>query len=716
MPPDVHPSLAEIATRLRAEEPDRAEMEMFERAAARHADAAKSGASLEAVDALTHQLLDLRLTAPVVTAAVLVGLRRAGTMTAEEVAQDFNHEIAALVEGVVRLEALRWGELGGESSENLRRMFMAMAADIRVVLIMLAKQVQRMRGLRALPPEQRRALATETMEVFAPLANRLGVFQLKWELEDLALRELKPDTYDEIRGYLAQRRDERDAFVAEVMARLTELLNEHDLQFQVSGRPKHIYSIYKKMQRKNLPFEQVYDILAVRVLVEKIEECYAVLGVVHGMYTPIKGEFDAYIARPKENMYQSLHTAVVGPQGRPLEIQIRTRDMHQFAEYGVAAHWAYKEGRKPHTADREFNLLRQLMDWQKQVTDPEQLAESLRNDIFQERVYVFTPAGDVLDFPSGATVLDFAYRVHTSVGHRCRGARLNGHMVTLDTPLVTGARVEILTKKRPEPSRDWINPHLGYLKTSTARHKVRRWFREQGRDEAIAQGREQLSRELTKVGVERPEFGEIAAEFNHDHPDELFAAVGFGDVGAHTIAAKVLDRLAPPPSPTPAPTTVAGSTEPSRAGGVRLDGVSDVLSQTARCCGPVPGDRVIGFISRGRGIVIHRRDCANMVNCHEPERLVEIDWGSERNRRYPVTIQVLTVDQPGAFRDVANVISNLGINMRAAQSESDASGQTASILVTVEARASDEIIRLLDRLERLAIVLQVRRLRDGERA
>ena len=685
----------------------RAALERFETAQA-------AGASLQPCDALAHRLLDLRLTTPAVTATLLVALRAADRLPQETLRSSYSAEVVGLVDGVSRLEALRWGELGGESSENLRRMFMAMAADIRVVLIMLAKRVDVMRGLRARSADARRALAQETMEVFAPLANRLGVFQLKWELEDLALRELEPDTYAEISGLLAQRRDERQGFVREVMTRLSGVLREHELDFEVSGRPKHIYSIYKKMQRKKLPFEQIYDVLAVRVLVGEVSECYGVLGVVHGMYTPIKGEFDDYIARPKENMYQSLHTAVVGPEGRPLEIQIRTRDMHQFAEYGVAAHWAYKEGKKPHTADREFNLLRQLMDWQKQVTDPEQLAESLRNDIFQDRVYVFTPAGDVLDFPAGATVLDFAYRVHTLVGHRCRGARLNGQMVTLDTPLVTGGRVEILTRKHPEPSRDWLNPHLGYLKTSNARHKVRRWFREQGRDDAVAQGREQVTRELAKAGLDRLDLDELAEALGYEQVDELLAAVGFGDVGAHSIAARALERFAKPvEDPVPPPTTSKTGGD-RQAGGVQLDGVSDVLSQPARCCGPVPGDDVIGFISRGRGIVIHRRDCTNMINCHEPERLVEIDWGSDRSRRYPVTVRVTTVDRPGSFRDVANIISNLGLNMRAAQSRTEPGGETASIQVTVEARSYDDVVHLLDRLERLPIVLDVRRLRDGE--
>jgi RelA/SpoT family (p)ppGpp synthetase len=707
------PQLDELANRLENSTPPQ-ELHALSEAVAAFETSVQDDATRRACTSITHRLVDLRLTAPVVTATILARLRRLNLISADAMSHAYDREVTALVEGMIRLDELQWGSLGGESSENLRRMFMAMAADIRVVLMMLATQVEKMRRLRSLPEEERDSLAMETMDVFAPLANRLGVFQLKWELEDLALRQLEPKIYADISTHLAQRRGERNAFVQEAMDALSDALTPHGIHAEISGRPKHIYSIYKKMQRKRLPFEQIYDVLAVRVLVEEISECYAVLGVVHGMYTPIAGEFDDYVARPKENMYQSLHTAVVGPTGRPLEIQIRTRDMHQFAEYGVAAHWAYKEGRKTHTADREFNLLRQLMDWQKQVTDPSQLAESLRNDIFQDRVYVFTPAGDVLDFPSGATTLDFAYRVHTLVGHRCRGARMNGHMVTLDTELVTGARVEILTKKHPEPSRDWLNPHLGYLKTSTARHKVRHWFREQGRDEAISQGREQVARELAKAGVERPDLDAVASSFGYDHSDELHAAVGHGDLGAHTIAVKVLEALTPP-QPADPPSMEASAAKPvaGGAGGVRLDGVSDILSQAARCCGPVPGDDVIGFISRGRGIVIHRRNCSNMVNCHEPERVVEIDWGGDRKHRYPVSLEVETIDRPGAFRDVANVISNLGVNMRSARSQSDQSGQVATINVTIDATTAEDVVRLLGRLERLPVVIAVRRLRDS---
>lgn len=662
---------------------------------------------------VAEHVVDLRLGPPAITASLLAPLVREGAIDLDTIGERFGAEIRGLVDGVVRLTAIRWGALARESSENLRRMFMAMAADVRVVLLMLAERVTFMRGLRTLDDDERQRGAEETLDVFVPLANRIGVFQLKWELEDLALRELEPEVYLELKAKLAQKRTERQDYVDEVMGSLDSQLREHGIDFEITGRPKHIYSIYKKMLRKRLPFEEIYDVLAVRVLVDKVTECYAVLGMVHGLWTPIAGEFDDYIARPKSNMYQSLHTAVVGPGGKPLEIQIRTRDMHQFAEYGVAAHWAYKEGRKPHTADKEFNLLRQLMDWQQQVSDPEQFAATLRSDIFQDRIYVFTPAGDVLDLPVGASPLDFAYRVHTMVGHRCKGAKVNGQIVSLDRELATGDRVEILTRKRPEPSRDWLNPHLGYLRTSNAKQKVRQWFREQGRDDAVTQGREMLLKELDRAGIDKPDLDLVALELDRERIEDVFALIGFGELTARTAVARSMEALAPEPEPEPLPPPRPAPEAKRKkvAGGVSLDGVGDIMSQTARCCGPVPGDDVVGFITRGRGIMIHRRDCANVVHAVEPERLVEIDWGRDRAHRYPVTLRVACEDRPGMFRDVAEVISAQGLNLRSARTESAAKGQRAAIVVELEVSASEEVVRVMDRLEQLASVSGVRRVR-----
>lgn len=670
--------------------------------------------ALERIARAAAHTASLRLGPPAIAASLLAPCVREQSETMDEIRERFGEEIASLVDGVVRLTSIEWGALARETSENLRRMFMAMAADVRVVLLMLAERVETMRALRSHDDETRQRAAEETLDVFAPLANRLGVFQLKWELEDLALRELEPQVYADLKSQLAEKRTDRLAYVDEVKQTLGGALRAQGVDFEITGRPKHLYSIYKKMQRKRLPFEEIYDVLAVRVLVGTVPECYAVLGHVHGLWTPIAGEFDDYIARPKANMYQSLHTAVVGPGGKPLEVQIRTRDMHQFAEYGVAAHWAYKEGRKPHTADKEFNLLRQLMDWQQQVADPEQFAATLRSDIFQDRIYVFTPAGDVIDLPVGATPLDFAYRVHTQVGHRCKGAKVNGHMVPLDRELQTGDRVEVLTRKRAEPSRDWVNPHLGYLRTTNAKQKVRQWFRAQGRDEAVAQGREMLAREFERAGVEKPDYDLVALGLDKERIDDVYALIGFGELTARTAVARTLDVVAPPPEPEPLPPPEPPS-PPKRkkaAGGVRLDGVGDVMSQTARCCGPVPGDDVMGFITRGRGIMIHRRDCPNVVHAVEPERLVEIDWGRDRAHRYPVTLRVSCEDRPGVFRDVADVVSSQGLNLRSARTVPASKSESAAIELEVEVSANEEIFRVMDRIEQLGGVAAVRRVRS----
>ncbi len=638
----------------------------------------------------------------------------------ETLREQLGPEVTAMVDGVGRLRAMHWDALGKETPESLRRMFMAMAADVRVVMLLLADRVEVMRGLRDLDDtEHRQRLARETLEVFAPLANRLGIFQLKWELEDLAMRELEPQIYQQMKRDLAQTRRDRDAQVREVMGTLERELRAQGVHFRITGRPKHIYSIYNKMKRKGVPLAEIFDQIAVRVIVQEVRECYAVLGVVHGLYTPIPQEFDDYIARPKQNMYRSLHTAVVGPGGRPVEIQIRTEEMHRFAEYGVAAHWAYKEGGSASgKGDEVFNLIRQLMEWQKQVADPELLAETLKADIFQDRVYVFTPAGDVVDLPAGATPLDFAYRVHTMVGHRCRGARINGKIVSLDTALQTGDRVEILTRKSPEPSRDWLNPHLGYLQTSTAKQKVRTWFRQQGRDEAIAQGREIVAREFARLGVaEPPTIDQLVAEQSTYHkPEDLLAALGFGDLNVQGLAARTLEKIAPPPPPDPAPDTgpdPGASRGPRRAaGGVSIDGFGDVMSTAARCCHPVPGDDVVGFVSRGRGILIHRRDCPNILHSSEPERIFEIDWGREKGSRYPVTVEVDVVDAPGVFRDVAEVVSAMGVNLESVQTRRRPKEHTGTITMKLDVESSAQVVTVLSRLERLARVIAARRRAD----
>ncbi|HEY8378872.1 MAG TPA: bifunctional (p)ppGpp synthetase/guanosine-3',5'-bis(diphosphate) 3'-pyrophosphohydrolase, partial [Nannocystis sp.] len=668
-----------------------------------------------------------RLDGPALAAAVVADPVITGAMPLEAVGEALGADTQAIVDGVRRVATMRWDRPAGDDAESLRKMFMAIAADVRVVIVALALRLRDMRGLRSLPDaNERRRLARETLEIYAPLANRLGIFHLKWELEDLCLRELEPEIYRQIGAALQARREERDGMIREAIAILQARLQEAGIAGKISGRPKHIYSIYRKMQRKKVGFDEIYDVSAIRVLVDSVPDCYAVLGIVHGLWTPIAGEFDDYIARPKPNGYQSLHTAIVGPGGRPLEVQIRTLEMHQFGEYGVAAHWAYKENRKAgRLVDAKFNWLRQLIDWQKEVTDPRDVVESLKTDIFQDQVYVFTPGGAVIDLPVGATPVDFAYRVHTDVGHRCRGALVNGQIVPLDYKLQTGDRVEILTHKTAQPSRDWLSPQLGYVITSSARHKIRQWFRQQGREAAIQQGRESLERELKRLGIERPRVEDYLHLFaNYNTPEDMFAAVGFGDIATQAVAAKILDaeraqqeaarqaaevaRLsATAPVPEAAPRR--DKTRPQAAGGVSIDGLSGVLSHPARCCTPVPGDPVIGYITRGRGIAIHRRDCPNIVSSPEPERLMEITWGQEGRRRYPVTVTIQGTDRIGLLRDVVEVFTDLGINVSGTTVTTNKKDQTALISATLEVSSNEQLVRVLGKIERVPGVERARR-------
>ncbi|MFO7561411.1 MAG: bifunctional (p)ppGpp synthetase/guanosine-3',5'-bis(diphosphate) 3'-pyrophosphohydrolase [Enhygromyxa sp.] len=670
----------------------------------------------------TLTLARLRLDPPslIASALALARQRTADALEALELDAELRAEVDALIHGVERLAAIHWDALDEESAESLRTMFVAMAADVRVVLITLSDRLEVIRELRTLDdPATRRRIATETRDVFAPLANRLGIWQLKWELEDLALRELEPKIYLELKAKLAARRSDRERAVAEVVELLRGELDRAGIVAEVNGRSKHIYSIYKKMLRKGLSFEEIYDIDAVRVIVEQDDprsgkrDCYAALGVVHGLWSPIASEFDDYIARPKQNGYQSLHTAVIGPGGRPLEVQIRTRDMHLFAEFGVAAHWAYKEGRRDASKAERFQLLRQLVDWQKQLVDPRELAEALKTDLFEDQVHVFTPAGDVIALPEGATPLDFAYRIHTDVGHRTRGARVNGVMVPLTHQLETGDRVEILKKKNPEPSRDWLSPHLGYLHTAGAKQKIRQWFRQQDRDQAIVGGREALERELTRAGVaaiDSAGLEAIALDHDFKSADDLLAAIGFGDLNPQGLAAELLERSRPEPEPEPEPVPTRPSEAVPKATGVSVEGVGDVLSQPARCCSPVPGDDVVGWVSRGRGIMIHRRDCPNIIHNQEPERIIEIDWGRHHRHRYPVKLSLEVVDRPGVLRDIAEIVSAMGINMRTTHSSrSKKRPGMQTLTLELEVDQATQIVRALGRLEGLPTVLSARR-------
>jgi len=657
-------------------------------------------------------LANLRVDPPALAAALLAPLVVDGDQPAASFRERFGGEVADLLDGVARLARIQWDRIEEEAAETLRKMFLAMARDVRVVLVVLAIRVRKMRELRvdSASVVDAERVARETLEVFAPLANRLGIWQLKWELEDGALRVLEPEVFHEITRLLEESRAERQAFITAVMETLKAELDAAGVAASMKGRAKHVYSIYKKMQRKSLSFDELYDISAVRVLTDEIKDCYAALGAVHSLWVPVPGEFDDYVAKPKNNGYQSLHTAVVGPEGRPLEVQIRTHEMHQFAEFGVAAHWAYKEA-KQSAADEKFMVLRRLMDWERDLSDPHQFVESLKTDVFEDQVYVFTPGGDIIDLPQGATPLDFAYRIHTEVGHRCRGAKVNDQIQPLDYNLKTGERVEILTQKQSAPSRDWMNLAFGYLQTSSARTKVRQWFRLQGRDEAIASGRELVDKELKRLELKHATVEQIAELLKYPTVEDLFAAVGYGDRSPQSVGSGALqiERDNAPPSEPQVPPSVGPERRKKAASGVSLQGVDDILGKRARCCNPVPGDKVVGFVTRGRGVVIHRRDCQHVTHSDEPERLVDIDWGPETGDRHPVDIQIRAHDRPGLLRDLSNLITNAGVNMTSARVETHKDG-SAWLKLGLEFRSAEEVVKVLQRIDRYPGILEVRRI------
>jgi len=668
-------------------------------------------------------LADLRMDVETLTAALLHDVPEDTEYTLDDIHRAFGPRIANLVDGVTKLGQIgQWTEQPtdprrrGESwrrAESLRKMFLAMVDDVRVVLIKLADRLHNMQTLGALPPEKRQRIAKETLDIFAPLANRLGIWQIKWELEDLAFRHLMPEVYKELRTLLDQRREERERYVQKVIAILERELARAGIKAKITGRPKHIYSIWRKMQRKGIGFEQVYDIHGVRVIVPEVRDCYAALGVVHSLWRPIPGEFDDYIATPKDNMYRSLHTAVVGPGGHPLEVQIRTEEMHQTAEYGIAAHWRYKEpgGKRDLDFESKIAWLRQIMDWREEVTDAFEFVDSLKTDLFQDRVYVFTPKGDVIDLPAGSTPIDFAYHVHTEIGHRCRGARVNGKLVPLNYQLKNGDQVEIIAAKRGGPSRDWLNPHLNYVKTSRARSKIRRWFRQRDMEQNIALGRQVVDKEMRRLNISQS-YEDLARSFGYDKVDDFLAAVGYGAINSQQLATKMLrlereqrreEEEAVPVTEPPRKRAPALVIE-----GMKVRGTGRLLTTLARCCNPLPADDIIGYITRGRGITIHRRDCPNILALRERERLIEVEWG-EAPHTYPVMISVRAYDRPGLLRDITTLVADEKVNLAQAAAIVNKEENTTLITATLEISNAAQLARILARIERLPNVLEVHR-------
>ncbi len=600
------------------------------------------------------------------------------------VGAEFGAEVGALVAGAERLHRLRLATRAsaGEQAEVLRKMVLGMVEDIRVVLIRLASRTQTLRWLARNAVAERDAWAREALELYAPLANRLGVWQLKWEMEDLAFRILEPELYRRIAGMLDERRAERERYIAEAVAELQAELAAAGIRAEVAGRPKHIYSIWNKMRAKGLDFGEVYDVRALRVIVPEVKDCYAALGVVHNLWQPIPKEFDDYISRPKGNLYQSLHTAVIGPGAKTLEVQIRTEEMHRHAEFGVAAHWRYKEGaglrragRAESAFDEKIAWLRQLLAWRDEVAAGTSWAEKTRRAALDDTIYVLTPQGKVVDLPAGSTPVDFAYALHTDLGHRCRGARVDGQMVPLNTPLATGQRVEILAAKSGGPSRDWLNPEHGFVRSARARQKLRQWFNAQALAATLAQGRAIVERELRRAGAREASLEELARRLGFAKPEALFAAVAREEVNLRQLQAALRGmRGAESPAQTPGSTAApARRARPGGPAGVLVVGVDRLMTQLARCCKPLPPDAVRGFVTRGKGVSVHREDCPSLARLAQraPERLVEVAWGSASGAaNYPVDVVLSATDRKGLLRDVGEALARAGIHITAVRTQS----------------------------------------------
>jgi len=681
-------------------------------------------------------LADLRVPPEVVVAGLLHDTVEDTTITLKDIRRDFGDTVANLVNGVTKLTNLPRVSRGDQhakngkndasnlddehaeaksrkqdlKSETLRKTFLAMGEDVRVVLIKLADRLHNMRTLHHTPEEKQRRIAKETLEIFAPLANRLGIWQIKWELEDLGFRYVDPQKYKEIAENLQDKRPDREKEIDDIKKNIVKLLAKHNIKVEISGRPKHIYSIYKKMKDKGKPFDLVRDVRAMRLIVPDVPSCYAALGVIHTTWRPIPGEFDDYIAAPKDNFYQSLHTAVIYDDKRPLEVQIRTPEMHQNAEYGIASHWRYKEGGRSSSKvyEERINWLRSMMEWRSEVNDAQEFVEGMKTDVFQDRVYVFTPRGDIIDLSAGSTPIDFAYHVHTDIGHRCRGARVNGKLVPLYQELKTGDQVEILTAKRGGPSRDWLNPNLGLVKTQRARSKIKTWFKKQEVEQNLAQGRTTIERELQRLGVSEMNFEAMARDLGFKTPDEFFIAIGCGDLSI----SRVIRRFSETESKDSSDILVAGkpTKESTITDSVEVVGLKGLLSQMARCCRPMPGDQIVGYITRGRGATIHRQDCPNILRQKDKERLLQVDWGKVE-RTYPVPIKVKAYDRQGLMGDISTLLDGEGVNIGDVSVNFNRS--LADLNLVVEVKNLDQLSRILTRIETLPNVMEAHRVKPG---
>jgi GTP pyrophosphokinase len=684
--------------------------------------------------AVAEILSDLRVPPEVVAAGLLHDTVEDTSVTLEDIRRDFGETVTTLVDGVTKLTNLprvSRGDQHAESdagegqaseeetaarlrkskqdlaSETLRKTFLAMGEDVRVVLIKLADRLHNMRTMGHVPDAKRRRIAQQTLDIFAPLANRLGIWQIKWELEDLSFRYTYPEKYKEIAEQISERRPDREASVAAIIESIRNLLEKHNIKVEISGRPKHIYSIYKKMINKDKPFELVRDIRAVRLIVPDVPACYATLGLIHTTWRPLPGEFDDYIAAPKDNFYQSLHTAVIYDDGKPVEVQIRTPEMNQNAEFGIAAHWRYKEGKARDSAfEQHVNWLRAMMDWKQDVQDAQEFMDGMKSDVFMDRVYIFTPKGDIIDLPAGATPLDFAYHVHTDIGHRCRGARVNGKLVPLDHALKTGDQVEILTAKRGGPSRDWMNINLGLVRTQRARAKIRAWFKKEDYEQNLSSGRGMLERELHRLGMDAINLEGLGRSLGFKQPDEMYEALGCGDLSL----SKVVKLLSEIPAGADLLEAAAPATESVSTEAIDVVGLKGLLTSMARCCNPMPGDQIVGYITRGRGATIHRQDCPNVLSMTDRERLVRVSWGNHV-RTYGVPIRIHAFDRQGLMGDISNLLNTEGVNIVDVGVKVE--HNLADLRLIVEVRDITQLSRILTRIENIPNVLEAQRVKPG---
>jgi len=674
-------------------------------------------------------LADLKLDQATLEAAVLYRAVREGLLSLEAVTKRFGDEVAKLIDGVLQMAAISYplapnhGMSQHNQQENLRKMLVNMVGDVRVALIKIAERTCALRQVKDAPREKCLQVAREVADIYAPLAHRLGIGQIKWELEDLSFRYLHEEEYKAIAKLLAEKRLDRDRYIHDVVETLKGLMEaQHIHRYDVSGRAKHIYSIWRKMKRKRIDFSQVHDVRAVRILVPEVTDCYTVLGIVHSRWHHVPNEFDDYIANPKKNGYQSLHTAVMGPENKVLEIQIRTFAMHDEAELGVCAHWRYKghdTNAKSRSYEEKIAWLRQVLEWQDEVGGFGDLREGLSSDVAPDRIYVFTPDGHVIDLPRIATPIDFAYRVHTEIGHRCRGAKVNGRIVPLTYKLKTGQQIEILTATKGGPSRDWLNPSLGYVRTSRARAKIQAWFKHQARDQNLDEGRTLFEREMRRLDVEGLDLPKLAKAVNYQNADDMYAALGAGDLRigqvlhqaqqlfGETDDQEQLDRLLAKPRRQPSKATQSDIT---------VLGVGNLKTSMANCCRPVPGEPIVGFITQGRGVTVHRQDCTNILQLRleEPQRIIEVEWGERAHTRYPVTIEIQAWDRSGLLRDVTGLLGNEKVNVLAVNTLTDTDEGIARLRITLEVDGLESLGRLFSRIQQLPNVTEVRRLRNAD--